>query len=171
MTTWARILNNIAEEIVTTNPAEIFHADVAAMFSVVPDGTLPCASFASGAWVNPPPVTPPPATPAALYAKLDPMAFYVAFKPTERMLIKALASTGIPANSPLLGGANAAIPADMIIAEFWETFELTQSSNTPIDTSLVSIQEGLAYLSAPTAPTPVVLAAGRAAQISLGIPQ
>lgn len=117
--------------------------------------------------------------PATAYPVLSPVQFYMAFKPSERMLIKTLAGanpnspTGIPANSPLLGGTNtSAIPIDPVIAEFWETYQLAASiPGTTIDPNMVSIQEGLAYLTTPTSPTPVVLASGRAAQISQGLAQ
>lgn len=108
----------------------------------------------------------------SIYPKLTSMQFYLAFTPTERMKIKLLATTGIPANSPLLGGSNAAIPQDPIIAEFWATYELSTQVNGPVDPNLVSVQEGLTYLVTPTAPTPPVLAsASRIAQIQSGIAQ
>ena len=143
---------------------------LAAQFIIVPDGTLNGATYSGGAWTNPTVVTPP--TPPVVYPELTTMQFYLAFTPTERMKIKALATTGIPANSPLLGGSNAAIPQDAIIAEFWATYTLSTQVNSPVNPNLVSVQEGLAYLVTPTAPTPAVLASSaRIAQISNGVAQ
>lgn len=184
MGTWANVQNGTAIEVVTTDPKTTFTPQVAALFSSVPDGTIQGATFSEGVWTNPTPSTPPPPPPAP-YPTLLPALFYICFTPTERMIIKALASSsGIPAFSPLLGGngtsgGNAsAIPQDAIITEFWETFQVARSTNSPIDMNLNSIQEGLAYFASPPPPTPVVLGAGtdvppatRVAQISTGMPQ
>lgn len=86
--------------------------------------------------------------------------------------MEALASpAGIPANSGLLGGNNAAIPQDPIITVIWARFQRLLQTNSTIDMNIPSVKEHLDYLSAPTAPTPVVLAAGREAQVLAGIPQ
>lgn len=106
------------------------------------------------------------------YAPLTPMQFYLAFKTNERMLLKALATTGVPVGSALVSPApTAAIPVDPVIAEFWATYQLAVQSNSTIDPNLDSIQEGLAYLAEPTAPTPAVIAAARVPQILAGIAQ
>lgn len=108
----------------------------------------------------------------ATYAPLTPMQFYLAFKTSERMLLKALATTGIPVGSPLVSPAPAtAIPADSIVEEFWATYQLAVQSNSAIDPNLDSIQEGLAYLASPVAPTPPVITSGRISQILAGIAQ
>ncbi len=107
-----------------------------------------------------------------VYPLLTPMQFYLAFAPKERMLLKALANTGLPANSPLVSPTNAtAIPVDPVIAEFWATFEIAQQLNSHIDPNLTSVQEGLAYIAAPTSPTPAVIASARIPQILAGIAQ
>ncbi len=172
MTLYARVINNVAVELFTPPTGftiqECFTADIAAQFQSVPSGTEAGATLANGTWTNPPP--PSPGT--APYAALTPMQFYLAFTATERMKIKALASSaGVAANSPLFGGSNPAYPQDAMIAEFWSTYELAAQVNSSIDPNLVSIQEGLQYLSAPTTPTPAVITASRIPQILAGTPQ
>jgi hypothetical protein len=185
MTTWANVQNNIAIEVVTTDPKTIFTPQIASLFSPVPDGTLQGATLSNGVWTNPVPPAPPAAPPPPPPPTLTPMEFYIAFTPAERILLKALTVPGgIPAFSPILGGNGtsggnaAAIPQDMLITEFWATYQLAAETNSPIDMSLNSIQEGLAYLASPSAPTPVVLGvdsavppATRVTQISQGISQ
>ena len=170
MTTWATVYNNAATEVVMVDPRTIFHADLATHFTVVPDGTETGATYANGVWTNPPAVA--PVTAPVVYPLLTPMQFYLAFAPKERMLLKALANTGLPANSPLVSPTNAtAIPVDPVIAEFWATFEIAQQLNSHIDPNLTSVQEGLAYIAAPTSPTPAVIASARIPQILAGIAQ
>lgn len=82
------------------------------------------------------------------YAKLPPVAFYLAFKPAERIAIKG--------------------STDPLVQEFWQTFELASAAGVPIDPNLVSIQWGLAYLGTTTPP---ILADGRVAQICQGLAQ
>ena len=107
-----------------------------------------------------------------VYPILSVIQFYLTFTPAERMLIKALAGDGIPVGSTLVSPPpTTAIPQDAEIAEFWAAWELAVQTASMIDLNLASNQRGLAYLSAPTAPTPIVLAAGREAQILQGIPQ
>jgi hypothetical protein len=166
MTTYARVIANTAVEIANIPDgftlAQCFPAATASQFVTVPDGTLSGATETGGVWTNPTHVTPP----AAPYLDLTATEFYLAFTPQERILIKLLATTGIPAS-----GITAAIPVDPLIAEFWETFQLAVQTGSMVAPRLQSIQDGLAYLCAPNAPTPVVLSAGRAAQISQGIAQ
>ena len=89
------------------------------------------------------------------YPPLTPMAFYLAFTPTERMAIKK--------------------STDVNVAEFWATYQLAAQTNTSIDPNLVSVQEGLTYLATATTATPpgagILASAARIAQISQGIPQ
>ncbi|HEX7642035.1 MAG TPA: hypothetical protein VF472_07455 [Burkholderiaceae bacterium] len=101
-----------------------------------------------------------------LYPLLSTMQFYMAFTPAERMLIKALAGSGIPATA-----GSAAIAPDPVIVEFWQTFQMAVQLNSQVDPNLKSTQEPLAYLANPTAPTPPVIAAGRIPQILAGIAQ
>jgi len=87
---------------------------------------------------------------AAALPALTPMQFYLAFTPAERIAIKKLATT------------------DPNVGEFWATYEMSAAAGTSIDPSLVSVQEGLGYL---TTVTPPVLTTDRVAQIVQGIPQ
>ena len=109
---------------------------------------------------------------APVYRDLKPIEFYLAFAPRERMLIKALASpAGIPEKSALMGGTNAAIPQDAVISEFWDTYLLAVQTNSMISPGLTSVQEGLAYMTAPTSPTPQIFTVDRIPEISAGSPQ
>jgi hypothetical protein len=101
---------------------------------------------------------------------LTPMQFYLAFTTKERMMLKALAEDGLPANSAFNATATA-VPVDPIVEEFWATYQLAVSSNAHIDPNLASIQEGLEYLASPTAPTPPTITADRIPQILAGIAQ
>ena len=155
MTTYARILDNTIVEIPILPDdgrtlAQCFPAATAALFTEVPDGTLAGATLGTDGvtWTNPPP--PPVAAPVVLPV-LTPMEFYLAFTPAERIAIKT--------------------STDPQIVEFWATFELAVSANAHIDPNLTSIQEGLDYLSAPTAPTVAIITAERIPQILAGVAQ
>jgi len=104
--------------------------------------------------------------PPYAYPTLTPMQFYLAFSPAERIQLKRLATTGIPASE-----LTAAIPQDAEIAELWATYELAVTTQSSINPNLKSLQEGLAYLAEPTAPTPAVIASTRIPQILAGIAQ
>lgn len=121
------------------------------------DGSSP--KFVNGAWTD-----------TSKLSLLTPMQFYLAFGATERMMLKALATTGLTANSAFNSTATA-IPADPIIEEFWATYQMAVSSNAHIDPNLTSIQEALGYLASPTAPTPAVIKAARIPQILAGVAQ
>jgi hypothetical protein len=98
------------------------------------------------------------------------MQFYMAFTPTERILLKALATTGLPVNFPLLNPTNTApIAADPIIAEFWQTYQIAASTNSPINTNLPSVKQSIEYLVSPSIEgTPPVIASTRVNQILNG---
>ncbi|MGF6837081.1 hypothetical protein QF001_000948 [Paraburkholderia youngii] len=173
MTTYARIQNNVAVEVFVTPAgftlADCFHADVAALFTAVPDGTKAGATESNGTWTNPPAAAAPAPAPT-VYDLLTPMQFYLAFATKERMMLKALATTGLPANSAFNSTATA-IPVDPIIEEFWATYQMAVSSGAHVDPNLASIQEALEYLTGPTAPTPAVITSARIPQILAGIAQ
>lgn len=107
---------------------------------------------------------------AATYALLTPMQFYLAFATAERMKLKALATTGLPANSAFNSATTEILP-DPIIEEFWATYQMAVQSNAHIDPNLPSIQEALEYLANPTAPTPQVITADRIPSILHGVAQ
>jgi hypothetical protein len=175
MTTYARIQNDTAVEVFMPHSGfslvECFHPEVAVLFVEVPDGTEAGATTTDGGstWTNPTePAEPAPAP--TVYDLLTPMQFYLAFKTQERKLLKALATTGLPANSAFNATATA-IPVDPDIEEFWATFQMALQEKSNIDPNLTSIQEGLEYLARPTAPTPSVITADRIPQILAGIAQ
>ena len=60
------------------------------------------------------------------YPVLTALQFYLAFSPFERIAIK---------NS-----------TDLIVKEFWDTYQFTASQGSTIDPNLVSIVDGLSYL-------------------------
>jgi hypothetical protein len=85
---------------------------------------------------------------------LTPMQFYLAFTPAERIAIKG--------------------SKDPMVAEFWETFGMAQSSGHPIDPNLSSISEALAYMAAKATDTPPgagILAAARIPDFVRGVAQ
>jgi len=92
---------------------------------------------------------------AEAHAALTPMTFYLAFKPAERIAIKA--------------------SADAMVKEFWATYELAAQLNNPIDPNLVSVTQALGYLAmqpTDTPPGPGILAsANRVSEILAGVPQ
>ena len=47
-------------DVVTADPATLFHPDLATEFVVVPDGLGAGATQVAGVWTNPPPPPPPP---------------------------------------------------------------------------------------------------------------
>lgn len=153
MKTYARNVNNVATDVTTTDPATIFHPDIAAQFVVVPNGTVNGATFASGTWTNPVSVPPTPATP--VYELLTPMTLYMAFKPQERIAIKS--------------------STDPLVIEFWAMYQLSVQLDKPTDPNLVSVQNALNYLAQPKNGTPagagILESRARVDQILAGIPQ
>ena len=150
MTTYARIINNVAVDVVTADPATLFYPTIAAEFVIVPDGTVQGSTESGGVWTPP---APRPA-PAATYKPLAPMQFYLAFTPAERIAIKK--------------------STDPDVIEFWATYQLAVQTNTTIDPNLISVQEGLDWLATPTTATPAgpgILATSRITQILNGVQQ
>lgn len=152
MTTYARIVSGGAVDVTTVAPATLYHADVAAEFVTVPDGTQNGDQFDGKTWTRPAPPPPPPPAPLP---KLTPMTFYLAFTPAERIAIK---------NS-----------SDAQVKEFWDTYQRAQDTNTMIDPNVKSVPEGLAYLATPTTATPpgpgILASTDRINQILAGTPQ
>lgn len=129
MTTYARKINNAAIDVVTEDPATLFHADIAAEFMTVPDGTINGATYAGCEWINPPaPVTAPePApTPEASYPKVSPVEFKLLFTSPERVAIKAARAT------------------DPVVDDFFEIVE--DPRLTFVNIGLESTQQALLYL-------------------------
>jgi hypothetical protein len=100
------------------------------------------------------------------------MQFNLTLTAREELLIEALATTGLPSGSSLVSPApTTAIPPDPLITVFWARFQRVLQTGSAIDMNLKSVGDALDYMTAPTAPTPVVLADGRATQIRAGVPQ
>lgn len=152
MTTWARNIDDYAIDVVTTDPAELFHEEVAAQFIEVPDGTLPNAHLVEGEWVNPEPQPEP--EPQHTYTPMAATVFYRAFTVQERVAIKKLAAT------------EPATPATEEVAEFLATLQMAISQGEQVDPNSKTVTEGLAGLTHAG-----LLAEGRADQIRQGIPQ
>ena len=153
MTNYAHVIDNVAID-VTASPATSFHPEIAGRFIAVPDDVRPGWILNNGSWSAPPPPEPftPPPQP---FPNLLPMQFYMAFKPTERMAIKA--------------------STDPHVVEFWATYQLAVQTNSPINPNLVSVVEGLTYLATPTTATPpgvgILADVSRVAEIQAGVPQ
>lgn len=160
MTTYARIVNGQAVDVTTSNPQALYHADIAAQFVTVPDGTGNGDTLAADGktwtkYVAPQASAPAAPTVATPLPKLTPMTFYLAFTVAERMAIKG--------------------SSDPTVKEFWDTYQRSQDTGTMVDPNLVSVQEGLAYLATPTTATPpgpgILASTDRIAQILAGTPQ
>lgn len=154
MITFARIVDGHAVDVTTGQLDELFHADVAAQFVAVPDGTGNGDRFDGAAWTKAPNAPPAP-EPVLMLPSLTPMTFYLAFTPAERIKIKK--------------------SSDEQVVEFWSTYQLAVQLDKPIDPNLISVQEGLAYLAQGTTDTPsgpgILASKDRIEQILNGIPQ
>lgn len=148
MKTYARNIGNSAIDVTTTdNVADLFHEDVATQFVEVPAGTVNGATFDGTKWTNP-----APAIVVVTLAPLTPMTFYLAFSTAERIALKS--------------------STDPIVAEFWDTYQRAERTNTMIDPNLVSVREGLQYIATPKPGGPGILAsADRIDEILAGTPQ
>lgn len=79
MPTWARVIDDVALEVTTVDPAGRFVHEVELQFIVVPDGTEQRATYTDATWTNPPapivPIEPEPGPALAIYAVLEPATF------------------------------------------------------------------------------------------------
>jgi hypothetical protein len=153
MTTYARNVGGQAIDVTTTDPATIFHADIAAQFIVVPAGTETGAMLVNGVWVNPPAPAPAPA-PTIIPPIVDVPTFYSLFTIQEQMAIEG--------------------STDPIVATAWKRF--TDPRVTFVNLALGSVQNLLAYFSTTNQQPAVTPAAtyiqpARVAQILTGVPQ
>ncbi|MBX9900805.1 MAG: hypothetical protein K2Y28_08485 [Burkholderiaceae bacterium] len=142
MTTYARKIDNVAVDVVTKDPATMFHPDIASQFIVVPNGTLNGATWANNAWTNPPTVVPPP--PATTYLVVSPIEFKLLFTAPERVAIK---------NS-----------VDPVVQDFFSIID--DPRLTKVELGLQSTQDALLYLVSKN-----LITAARRTQIMAGIPQ
>ena len=149
MTTYAWIENGSVRDLVTTDPTTIFHSDVADLYStIVPDGTKQGATEVNGSWTNPVPPSPAPepAPAPCAYPLLSAVQFYDAFTPQEETAI--LAST------------------DPLVQTFVRRLDRAMSTGTQINPNLLTVQEGLQYLTK-TIP-PLIANTSRIPQILAG---
>lgn len=96
----------------------------------------------------------PEFSPPALLPLLTPMTLYMAFKPAERIAIKA--------------------SVDPLVQEFWAMYQLSVQLQKPTDPNLPSVREAIGYLAAPVEPGPgagILASAERIGEILAGIPQ
>ena len=123
----ARVINNVAVDVVVSDPAEFFHPNIATQFELVPDeveaGWLRDA--ATGAWLAPEPVELKPETPAA-FPMVSPVEFKLLFTAQERVAIKAARAT------------------DPAIDDFYDIIE--DPRLTHVSLGLQSTQDALGYL-------------------------
>lgn len=124
MTTYARNVEGQAVDVVTRDPAELFHPDVAGQFVIVPDGTENGATYANGVWTNPVRQPPPPPVLAPEDWQVTKLAFLQRFTLEERMRVYAAAGT------------------DLVVADFLRMVELA----TFIDMAREDTVQGVGYL-------------------------
>ncbi len=122
-------------------PSDVFPEALAAQFVACPKATQPNDHIRDGKLV------PAPAPPAPLLPLLSATAFYLAFTPAERIAIKT--------------------SDDVMVQEFWETFEMLRAAKSLIDPNLSSVRDGLAYLHS----LGVISSPERIDQIRTGVPQ
>jgi hypothetical protein len=154
MTTYARIVDGCAVDVTAGDLGELFHADVAAQFQTVPDGTENGDLLnADGSWTKH--VATPAASVTPSLAPLTPMTFYLAFKSTERIAIKK--------------------STDPLVMEFWEAYQLAVQLGKDVDPNLPSVADSVAYLAQGPSDTPpgagILASKDRVAQILAGVPQ
>ena len=127
MSKQARIINNVAVDVVTGNPADFFHPSIVAEFGLVPDEVEPGwrRDPDTSAWSAPAPVEQPPESPAEA-PKVSPVEFKLLFSALERVAIKAARAT------------------DPVIDDFFEIVE--DPRLTHVNLGLQSTQDALSYL-------------------------
>lgn len=142
MTTYARKINNVAIDVVTSDPATMFHPDIAIQFIVVPNGTLNGATWANNAWTNPAPVVPP--NPETTYLAVSPIEFKLLFTAPERVAIK---------NS-----------VDPVVQDFFSIID--DPRLTKVELGLQSTQDALQYLVSKN-----LITGARRLEVMAGIPK
>lgn len=123
----ARIISNVAVDVVVGNPADFFHPSIVAEFDPVPDEVEPGwrRDPATGAWSAPAPIE-PQTTPTTDAPKVSPVEFKLLFSAQERVAIKAARAT------------------DPVIDDFFEIVEDPRLHH--VNLGLQSTQDALAYL-------------------------
>lgn len=148
----AWIESGAVRDICPGNPAELYHPDIAKHYDTeVPSGTVQGATLAHGVWTNPAPVVYVAPEPVVTYPTLTPMAFYLAFKPMERIALKT-------STNPM-------------VQEFWATYQLAVQTGSDVHMELASNRQAIAYLAVPKPEGPGILAPERVAQVLQGTAQ
>lgn len=122
----ALIIDSVAVNVVSSDPAGFFHPDIAAEFAPVPDEVEVGWRHdpETGVW-SPSPVDRQPEPPVAAQ-KVSPVEFKLLFTAQERVAIKAARAT------------------DPVIDDFYEVVE--DSRLTHVDLGLASTRDAVAYL-------------------------
>jgi hypothetical protein len=141
----ARIVDDVAVDVVTGDPAEMFHPDIASQFEVIPDEIENgwWRDPTTGEWSAPEPAEEQPAT-APDAPKVSPVEFKLLFSPQERVAIKAARGT------------------DPVIADFFDIVE--DPRLTFVDFGLQSTKDAIAYLASKD-----LLTEARAAEVLSGV--
>ncbi|MEP3113022.1 hypothetical protein [Nisaea sp.] len=147
---YAWVQNNCIRDIAPGDPAELYHSDIAALYSTQVAGSVERgAKMVEGEWTNPPaPVfTPPsPVTPPA--PVVSPVEFKLLFTSAERIAIKAFRAGTAPETEA----------ARAVIDDWYEIVEDLRL--TEVDLGLSDTIEGVNYLE-----TLGLIGVGRAAEI------
>ena len=121
----ARIINNVAIDVVDGDPADFFHSSIASQFVTVLDevesGWL--LDTETEEWSAPEPLA--PAQVAATPQKIDVISFKLLFTSPERIKAKELRAT------------------DPVIDDFWSILDDQRTQN--VDMALTSIQQAIMY--------------------------
>lgn len=123
MSKHARILNSVAVDVVTGDPAEFFHPDIAKDFVPVPDQVESGWSVTAGKWSAPTPIE--LTTPTLAYPKVGPIHFQMLFAPAEMVAAEELKAT------------------DKVLASFWKLIDDPRTDT--VDLSLASVQNAIEY--------------------------
>lgn len=120
-----RIVEGLVVELCAGNPAELFHPEIAALFSPVPDDvTVGSLRLGDGSWQIAGPAPQPEAAQSA--PKVSPVEFKLLFTPQERVAMRAARAT------------------DPVIADFFDVID--DPRLTYVDLGLQSTQDAIAYL-------------------------
>jgi hypothetical protein len=123
MSKQARIVNSVAVDVVTGDPAEFFHPDIAKDFVPVPDQVESGWSVTAGKWSAPTPVE--PVAPALVYPKVGPIHFQMLFQPAEMVTAEQLKAT------------------DKVLASFWKLIDDPRTDT--VDLALTGVQNAIEY--------------------------
>lgn len=143
MAKFARIQNGIAVDIASSDPAELFHPDLAVQFTACPDEVETGWRFADNKWTAPAAIATAEAPVEAKSTMVSPVEFKLLFTPQERIAIKAVRAT------------------DVVIDDFYDIAE--DPRLTHVDLALQTTQMAIAYMVSLN-----LLTAERAAQILAG---